>query len=486
MFTKSIYFKMTTWYVLVLGLVLGSFSIFLYSHFNHTLNKDYNNLLKSKAGDIEEVISSYGEEDKTEQEKKKGNTSISTSSVDFLNALRYAVEKNPSDNIFVQIFRPDGKELLHSNNMSLSVILAKMAQDSLTGNEPYFDTIKITLAKKKSFPLRTFTLPVLGKDRAPYIIQVSGSLKPIYFALNRLKAAQFIFLPLAMLLVIASGVFLTKMALRPVDDMTSAIRQITSRNLHLTIELPETNDEIKRLAETFNTMLIRLNQAFSSQQQLIQDVSHELKTPLTVLKGKQEVALNKKRSLEEYESVLLVNLEEINKMSQLVENLLALARIDNRDSLMMIQPLNLKDTIEQIINSVKPLAEQKKISLHFLSQDQILIQADVGQVNRLISNIVDNAIKYTANNGEVSIRLGREDSFAKILISDTGIGMIENELPRIFDRFYRIDKSRSSPGFGLGLSIAKSIVDAHKGIIEVESLPGKGTAFTIFLPLVHS
>jgi len=474
---------MTTWYVLVLGLILGVFSLFLYSHFNYALSKDYNNLLKSKAEDIEEVISSYRQEDKSERGEKNEN-SFSTNA-DFLNALRYAVEKNPNDNIYVQIFRPDGKELLHSSNMPLSVILAKMAQDSIVENKSYFGIVKITLAKKKFFSLRTFTLPVVGKVKVLYFIQVSGSLKPIYFELNRLKAALLIFLPLAILLVIASGVFLTKRALRPVDDMTSAIRQITSKNLNQTIELPEANDEIKRLAETFNTMLIRLNQAFSSQQQLIQDVSHELKTPLTALKGKQEVALNRKRSPEEYESVLLVNLEVINRMSQLVENLLALARIENKDSVLKTESINLADTIKQILSSMKPLADQKKILLHFLSHGQVFIQADANQVDRVISNIVDNAIKYTSNNGEVNIKLSKENAFAKIVITDTGIGIANDELSRIFDRFYRIDKSRSSPGFGLGLSIAKSIIDAHKGKIEVESSPSKSTTFTVFLPLTH-
>jgi len=232
-------------------------------------------------------------------------------------------------------------------------------------------------------------------------------------------------------------------------------------------------------------MLIRLNQAFSSQQQLIQDVSHELRTPLTVLKGKQEVALNKRRSPEEYESVLSVNLEEINKMSQLVENLLVLARIENKDSLLKMQSINLTDTMEQILSIMKPLADQKKISLCFSSHEQLFVEADGNQVSRVISNIVDNAIKYTPNNGEVNIKLSKEDTFAKIVISDTGIGITKNELPRIFDRFYRIDKSRSSPGFGLGLSIAKSIIDIHKGKIEAENLPGKGTAFTVFLPLAH-
>jgi heavy metal sensor kinase len=483
MFTKSIYFKMTVWYVLVLGLILGAFSVFLYSHFSHTLNQEYDNLLKSKAQDIEQVINSYSQEDQSERgEKKESSVSKNT---DFFNALRYAVEKNPSDNIFVQIFKTDGKELLHSSNMPLSVILAKMAQDSIVRNKPYFGTIKISLLKKKVFPLRTFTLPAIEKGRVPYIIQVSGSLKPTYFELNRLKAALFIFLPLAILLVITSGVFLTKMALSPVDSMANAIRQITSKNLHQTIELPEANDEIKRLAETFNTMLSRLNQAFSSQQQLIQDVSHELKTPLTALKGKQEVALNKKRSPEEYESVLSVNLEEINKMSQLVENLLVLARIESKDSALKTESINVTDTIEQILSSMKPLAGQKKISLHFLSNGRVFIEADANQVNRVISNIVDNAIKYTPSKGEVNIKLSKENAFAKIVISDTGIGIAKDELPRIFDRFYRIDKSRSCPGFGLGLSIAKSIVDAHKGKIEVESLPNKGTTFTVFLPLAH-
>lgn len=474
---------MTAWYVLVLGFILGAFSIFIYGHFKHTINKDYNDLLKSKSGDIEEVISSYREEDKSERGEKKEEPAAT--SADFLNALRYAVEENPSDNIFVQIFNPQGKELLHSSNMPLPVILAKMAHDSIAENKPYFDTVKINLINKKAYPLRTFTFPVIGKGRVLYIIQVSGSLKPMCSELNRLKAALFIFLPLSLMLVIAFGIFLTKRVLSPVDDMASAIRQITFKNLHQTIALPKSNDEIKRLAETFNTMLVRLNQAFSSQQQLIQDVSHELKTPLTALKGKQEVALNRRRSPEEYESVLLVNLEEINKMSQLVENLLALAKIEDKDSAFKTESTNLADTIKQILSSMKPLADQKKISLRFLSDGEVFIQADANQVNRAIANIVDNAIKYTPNNGEVNIKLSKDAAFAKIVISDTGIGIGKEELPRIFHRFYRVDKSRSSPGFGLGLSIAKSIVDAHKGRIEVESIPDKRSVFTVFLPLAH-
>lgn len=486
MFTKSIYFKMTAWYVLVLGFIIGSLSIALYTNFKRDLNKDINNLLESKAEDIAQVIGSYSEEDKTEQGEKKENMALVVSNADFLNALKFAVEKNPKDDVFVQIFSSDGKELIRSSNMPLALISAKRVQDSLEQEDATFDTVKVVLSKKDALFLRKFILFVRENGKISYIIQVLGSLKPIYLHLHRLKTALSVFLPLVMFLAIASSFFLTKRTLKPVDDMTNAMRQITSNNLRHKIEIPKTNDEIKRLAETFNNMLIRLDGAFSNQQQFIQDVSHELRTPLTALKGKQEVALNKKRSPEEYESVLAVNLEEINKMSQLVENLLVLERLENKEPLLKIQPVDLTLMIERILAGMKPLAEQKNIPLLFSSNKQVFIEADGNQIGRVISNIVDNAIKYTPIKGRVNINLCKDNTFAKIVISDTGIGINEDELPRIFDRFYRIDKSRSSSGFGLGLSIAKSIVDAHKGKIEVESHADRGTIFTISLPLVHS
>jgi heavy metal sensor kinase len=265
--------------------------------------------------------------------------------------------------------------------------------------------------------------------------------------------------------------------------MTRTIHQITSKNLNQRIKLTGANDEISRLAETFNEMLTRVDQAFSTQQQLLADISHELRTPLTVLKGKQEVALNKKRSQEEYAAVLRINLEEIYKMSQLVENLLILAQLEKKSDISAAQPVDLTGIISRVVNDMQILADQKNISLSFIPDGDIFIKADENQVSRVFFNIIDNAIKYTKNNGKVEVSMYKDKAYIGIEIRDTGIGIKEEELLHIFDRFYRADESRSSPGFGLGLSIVKSIIDAHKGEIRVESKLQEGTAFDVLLPL---
>lgn len=187
--------------------------------------------------------------------------------------------------------------------------------------------------------------------------------------------------------------------------------------------------------------------------------------------------------MQEYESALHSSLEEINKINRLVENLLILARFDNKEIPLETKSLNLNILIERVVDDIKVLAEQKNIEINFSAQERIVLEADGNQVRQLFLNLLDNAIKYTPKDGKVILSLKKEDNFVKIQISDTGIGIAENELPFIFDRFYRVDKARSSLGFGLGLSIAKSIVETHKGRIEVRSQPGQGTTFTIFLPL---
>src|ERR1035437_6950096 len=470
---------MTLWYTLVLGVVILIFSFFIYGSFSRSLDKNLNDLLRSKAGDIGQVISSYNEEDISEITV---NASVSAPKADFINAAKYAVEENTGENIFIQIFRPDKAEIVHSGNMLFSLPLSKIIKKTKEENTGVFNVVQLKPPNTKLPPLKVFTIPVVEENKFPYFIQVSTSLKPMQVELNRLITALLLFFPVAIFIIVGLGQFLTKMALSPVVNMTSAIHRITSRNLKDKIVLPDENDEIKDLAGTFNDMLARIDKAFSSQQQLVQDISHELRTPLTALKGNQEVTLNKKRSPEEYERVLRINLEEIDRMGQLVENLLFLARQENKPAAKQL-PFELRAMIGQVIYNMKVLADRTNIALILEPGIDVRLDADADNIKRVFSNIIDNAVKYTPAGGRVTIGIQKKDPYAEVFITDTGTGIAQDELQHIFDRFYRVDRSRSEYGYGLGLSIAKSIIDSHNGKINVESMPGKGTTFIISLPL---
>ena len=451
-------------------------SIFLYVNFSRVLNKDFNHLLETRVEYIGQVIEEAAIDRTLDRQE---GVAVEASNSDFIATLHNAVEWGRSEGVFIQVFRQDGKELIHSSNMTFSLALADTSPDLSKGK--FLDSPPVVFSKEESWPLRT-VISRINKGDSAYFVQVTASLRPLRVKLDRIKTVLLFFLPLALALVTVMGVFLTRTTLRPVDNMTRTMRQITSRNLKQRIDVPVGNDETKRLAETFNDMLVRLDRSFSLQGQLVQDVSHELRTPLTALKGKQEVALNRRRSPEEYEEILSVNLEEINKMNALVEGLLVLAQLDRIEHELKIQKVSLTGLIRKVLESAQPLADDKGIKLTLLSSDEVTIDADGSQIGRAIANIVDNAVKYTSQSGQVAVRVVKKEASAEITVNDTGIGIVKDDLPRIFDRFYRAEKSRTSPGFGLGLSIVKAIVLAHKGTIKVDSEPNQGSTFIISLP----
>jgi heavy metal sensor kinase len=264
--------------------------------------------------------------------------------------------------------------------------------------------------------------------------------------------------------------------------MILTVRQITAENLQLRLSLPDTKDEIKQLAETFNDMLEKINRSFVSQKQFIQDVSHELRTPLTVLKGELEVALKRDRSADAYRFILQSNLEEIDKIHRILEDLLVLARLDSEDTTLKKKPADIVQFIRDIVGDVEILTQQKGITISLHAGESVILDFDRERMRRVFFNILDNAIKFTPEHGNITLTLAKENHIIVIRVSDTGVGIPQEDLPFIFDRFYRADKSRSSEGFGLGLSITKSIIQAHKGAIACNSEPGRGTTFTISLP----
>ena len=241
------------------------------------------------------------------------------------------------------------------------------------------------------------------------------------------------------------------------------------------------------LAKTFNEMLGRLQASFHQIRQFSADASHELQTPLTILKGEMEVTLRSPRRPEEYQLILKSALEEIDRIAHLVEGLLLLARADAGVLRMDRRSMDLAPLVKEVYEQAKVLANAQGITLFLGPLEDVSILGDSERLRRLLLNLVDNGIKYTPAGGRVTVSLQGNRQWAYIRVSDTGIGLSHEDQKRIFERFYRTAeaRSRNESGAGLGLCIARSIAEAHSGRIEVESIPGHGSTFTVILPL-HS
>lgn len=336
-------------------------------------------------------------------------------------------------------------------------------------------------------PVRVITMPVIAGGRfTGNLVQVGASLESVEQSLDKLAFTLMLALPGVMLLASVGGWFLANQALKPVDRITRTARQIGAESLKERLEEPETDDEIGRLAQTFNEMLQRLDESFDQIRAFTADASHELKTPLAILKGEIELALRRTRSVEEYQETLVSSLEEIDRLTRITADLLLLAKSDAGTIPLEFTDVNLSALVEEAAMHVQPLAESKQIIFEVLpGLSDVHIEGDVFRLKQLVSNLVDNAIHYTPEGGRVVVRSTRANSFyAALQVSDTGIGIPEEEREKIFERFYRTDKARSrrEGGTGLGLSIVKWIAESHGGKIEIESAPQRGTTFTVYLP----
>ena len=240
-----------------------------------------------------------------------------------------------------------------------------------------------------------------------------------------------------------------------------------------------------QLSRSYNNMLRRLSETLKRSRQFAADVTHELRTPLTILRGETEIALRSKRNSEQITQVLESNLEEISRMSYLIEDLLLLSKSDLGEIPLQMEALDLSGLVMELHHQAQLLAENKRISVNLNApQEQIIVQADSLRLRQVLLNLLTNAIKYTPEEGKIGIELKVNTESVEVAITDNGIGMTDEHLKKIFERFYRIDKTlnRNDGGSGLGLAIVKWIVDSHNGQVIVKSTPGQGSCFTIILP----
>jgi len=264
-------------------------------------------------------------------------------------------------------------------------------------------------------------------------------------------------------------------------------RQITAEDLSLRIDSKNRRDEIGLLITTFNQMISRLEKSVKHIKQFSSDASHDLKTPLTVIRGEVEITLRKDRDIDEYKKILHSVWEEAQKMERVIDNLMMLSLIDVRDESSLLLPIQLDEILLEVYEKMGLLAREKNIALVIGEMEPTPIMGDSILLNRMVTNLLDNAIKYTPNNGKIELFLENTPGKAIMTLRDTGIGIPQNSLPFIFDRFYRVDSARSSniQGSGLGLSIVKKIAEIHQADIKVDSHLNIGTTVQVIFPQNH-
>jgi len=284
------------------------------------------------------------------------------------------------------------------------------------------------------------------------------------------------------------GGWIAGRALEPVDRMITEVREITDgRSLHRRLAVPMERDELGRLAETLNQMMTRLERSFAALRRFTADASHELKTPLTVVRAGVERAITRPDMPPETLAALEETLQEVNRMTELLESLLTLARADEGRADLHRESVDLRDIIAEAGETGELLAEHAGVGIDIrLPPEPLVFPVDRSRIRQLALNLIENAVKYTPRGGQVSVELGTNDGRAVFTVADTGIGIAPGDLPHVFDRFWRADSARTRTseraGTGLGLAICKWIAEAHGGTIEVQSRPGRGTTFTVGLP----
>jgi heavy metal sensor kinase len=343
-------------------------------------------------------------------------------------------------------------------------------------------------------------------DGVPYMIKV-GSIRGdrgrlFFFALGRAvdtnertvnnftRRYYFLLMPGAIFVTGLLGWVLASRAIRPLNLVAAAAQQITSSKLSVKIPRRHANDELDNLIDSFNRMTARLSHSFEQIRQFSTDVSHELRTPLTAIRGQLEVALFTAEKPDQFRDAMVNALEDVEKLSSIVRALLLLSQAESGQLALQKTLIDLGDMAADIVDQFQIPAEEKGVVLTASLEPGWIANVDRTQIERLISNLVSNAVKYTPKGGKVNVKIGRDDAegWVRMVVKDSGVGIPAENLPHIFDRFYRVRNAQTSAvqGLGLGLSFVAWIVSAHEGTIHVESTPGEGSRFTVRLPVSSS
>jgi len=392
---------------------------------------------------------------------------------------RYAPELNSR---YVRIVRADGK-VIYASGLPQDGSFDPRPLANSPVPEATVRSRKQRLAGAKD--LLIASTPANSDSGAKFVVEAGAPLEPIYAVLKNLRFWLGLGLPVVVGVSILGGYILVQRALSPVDQICESAERISSQNLSQRLPVSQTADELQRLSLSLNHMITRLDEAFQHNRRFMADASHEMRTPLTVLRGELESLLNQRElSVEVCESLESI-LEEVQRLTMIVESLFALARLDAGEGQAKWAEVDLSRLASSTAEQMCLLAADKQIQMNCEAPEPVPVQGDRARLKQIVVNLLDNAIKYTPPGGNVTLKVATAQNKALLEVIDSGIGIPPSEQKHVFERFFRVDKARSREmgGAGLGLAIVKSICTAHGGQVDLESIEGSGSRFRIELPL---
>lgn len=464
--SRSLRFRLTAWHAFVLTTVFALLGALLFARLKSYLETAVMETQVRRAMQIGETLIAAI--------PRTGEAAVAAE----IESL-YAPEQSDR---FIRVSRWDGSLLYVSgppNDQSFSPAAIPLTQPP--GPQPEFGR-KATEPGGSTLLIAAFRI---ATPKGGYLVEVGTPADPVDSFVRQLALLLGLGLPIVVLVTAGGGYVLVRRALRPVDQMASKAELITQHNLGERLPVAPTGDELERLAESLNRMITRLDDAFQNSRRFVADASHELRTPLTILRGELENLVREPRAQDELADRLGSLLEEVERLSKIVERLLALSKLDAGEAQSEWVRFDLAVMATATADQMILLAEDKRISMTREADAPVAVEGDRARLKQVVVNLLDNAIKFTPEGGAVHMRVAAVGRQAVLEINDTGIGIPEDALPHIFDRFFRVDPSRSRQpdGAGLGLSIVRSICNAHGGAVEVESALGRGSRFRIKLPL---
>jgi heavy metal sensor kinase len=448
--------RLTLWYVSLLAVLLLAGNAFLYLSLSRTLWGELDRLLAVQA---QQVVATL---DVSEP----------------LPPLNPAASRLAAG-VVVALYNRTGERLIASDARSPLPAVAEAMASAVPGSGT-LRTVRLAGGQR----WRVLTLPVVQDGRAAAVLQVARSEEDVEATLRHLLYLMALAVPLTLVLAVGGGLALAGRALSPIDRITRTAGQIEAQDLSRRLGPTERDDEVGRLAATFDGMLDRLELAFRRQRQFTADASHELRTPLALLTSQIDLALERPRPAEEYRAVLRSVREDAGRLGQLLGELLTLARADAGQEPLEREPLRLDHLAQTVAGAMAPLARARGVALRIAASPPAVVAGDQTRLAQLVVNLVDNGLKYTPAGGAVSVAVDRDGPWAVLRVADTGVGIAAEHVPRLFERFYRVDRgrARAAGGTGLGLAICHWIVAAHQGEIAVQSEPGRGSTFAVRLP----